>query len=208
MTASALGNPPGDSTEAIRPTRRHPEVGLIVATDRQGVIGLGGGLPWRLPRDLKRFRSLTWGHPLIMGRKTFDSIGRLLPGRTSIVLSRSNAWNAPEGVLKARDLDDAHAQAATLDPNGPIWIIGGGEIYRQAIERDLVDRVELTRVEHLFQGDTFFPLDWLDSWPILADRSFPADDRDPWPTRHLTLIRPNSGVTSLPQWRSSMERPA
>jgi dihydrofolate reductase len=123
---------------------------LIAAVARNGVIGAGNTLPWRLPADLKRFKQLTMGHVLVMGRKTWDSIGRALPGRTTIVVTRQAGWRA-EGAEVAGSLDEALARA-----NGrEVFVAGGAEIYAQALPR--ADRLHLTRIEGDFEGDVRFP---------------------------------------------------
>ena len=116
-------------------TARRPRVSIIVAVGANGVIGTDGQLPWRLPEDLKRFRALTMGHAMVMGRKTFDSIGRPLPGRRSIVVSRQHALQI-DGVTVTPSLDAAIA-AAGDDPE--IFVIGGGEIYAASLP--LADRL-------------------------------------------------------------------
>ncbi len=130
-------------------------VTLVAAVARNGVIGSAGGLPWRLPADLRHFKELTLGHPMIMGRKTFDSIGRALPGRRTIVVTRDRGWSAPD-VEVAHSLDAALERA--LDPSfgeGQVMIVGGGEIYAQALP--LADRLEITEVRADATGDTRFP---------------------------------------------------
>ena len=125
---------------------------LVVARADNGVIGVGGDLPWRLPPDLAHFKRTTMGHVLVMGRKTYDTLGRPLPGRTNVVVTRQPDWSA-EGVLTAGSLDQALTLASAYD--GDVMVIGGGEIYAQAL--DVADVVELTEV-HLFPaGDVRFP---------------------------------------------------
>ena len=118
---------------------------------RNRVIGKDGALPWRLPADLKRFRALTMGHPIIMGRKTFDSIGRALPGRRNIVISRNPQW-ACDAVETANSLPAALALVAGTEQ---AFVIGGEQIYRATLE--LADRIELTLIEQDFDGDAWFP---------------------------------------------------
>lgn len=133
-----------------------PEIVLVVAAADNGVIGVDGRLPWHLPEDLSRFRALTVGHPVLMGRRTFESIGRPLPGRHNIVLSRDPDF-APAGVTPAANLAEAIA-AAGLDPRSrarTLFVIGGADLYRQALP--LADRIELTRVHLAPDGDTHFP---------------------------------------------------
>ncbi|MFT7299607.1 MAG: dihydrofolate reductase [Porticoccus sp.] len=145
-----------------------PEVklSLIVAMAQNRTIGRNNELPWHLPEDLKYFKSITMGKPIVMGRKTFDSIGRPLPGRLNIVITRNSAWQHP-GVTTASSLQQATAiateQAAAEQNSGSersneiqeVMVIGGEEIFRVAI--DLADRLYITRVQAAIQGDAFFP---------------------------------------------------
>jgi len=134
-----------------------PRLALIAAVARNGVIGAGDALPWRLSSDLKRFKALTMGKPLIVGRKTFQAIGRTLPGREIIVVTRDAAY-APEGVEVARDIDaalrlaEARAGAAGVDE---VVVAGGGEIYAQTIAR--AGRLYVTEVDLAPAGDARFP---------------------------------------------------
>lgn len=133
-----------------------PEVVLVVAAAENGVIGRAGRLPWHLPEDLRRFRRMTVGHPVIMGRRTFEAIGRPLPGRHNIVLTRDPAWRA-EGVTAASSLAEAVA-AAGLDPRtrAPrLFVIGGAEVYALALP--VATAIELTRVHARPEGDAHFP---------------------------------------------------
>ena len=123
-------------------------VTAILARAANGTIGAGGALPWRIPNDLKRFKALTMGQPMIMGRKTFDSLGRLLPGRRHIVLTRSPAWRA-DGAEVARDVNEA----LDLVRNSDVTVIGGAEVYRVMLPH--TTRIELTEVHAEFPGDTF-----------------------------------------------------
>ncbi len=133
-------------------------VTLVVAVGANGVIGVDGSLPWRLPEDLAHFKQLTLGHPLVMGRATFESIGRPLPGRTTIVVTRQPDWSA-DGVETAGSLDTALARAAELDDE--VFVVGGAQVYAEALERDLVHLMCVTRVAASPQGDTYFPaVDW------------------------------------------------
>jgi dihydrofolate reductase len=130
---------------------RRPLVSLIVAMDRNRVIGAGGRLPWHIPEDLKRFRRLTLGHHIVMGRKTWASIRRSLPGRTNIVVTRDRSF-AAEGAIVAHSLEAALAVAAGDEE---VFVIGGGELYAQALP--LADRLYITEVHGEFVGDTWFP---------------------------------------------------
>lgn len=126
-------------------------ISLIAAVAENGVIGRKGALPWHIPSDLKRFNAVTRGHTVIMGRKTFESIGRPLPGRRNIVLTRQQDYQA-EGCEIVHDLDSAFAACAG---EAEVFIGGGGEVYAATIP--LADRIYLTRVKAAVEGDTFFP---------------------------------------------------
>ena len=133
------------------------KMSLIVAVSRNGVIGLNNQLPWRLPDDLQYFKSVTMGKPLVMGRKTYDSIGRPLPGRTNIVITRDASWSAA-GVNVATTLDEALllARKACLDSGvDEVMVIGGEQIYRMTIT--VADRLYVTEVDAEIAGDAFFP---------------------------------------------------
>lgn len=123
---------------------------IIAAISRGGVIGRANRLPWYLPEDLRHFKALTMGHPMIMGRKTWQSLPGLLPGRRHIVVTRNAEFAAP-GVQRAGSLEEALALAG----EGPVYVIGGGELYAQALP--LAERLELTEIDADFAGDTFFP---------------------------------------------------
>lgn len=148
-------------------------VTLVVAMGTNGVIGASGGIPWRLPADLANFKQLTMGHPMVMGRATYDSIGRALPGRTTIVVTRQVAWGA-DGVLVAASLPQALAHATELDDE--VYLVGGAQIYAEALDAGLVDSLVVTRVELAPDGDTYFPeVDW-DEWTVVTSEEHPADD--------------------------------
>lgn len=129
---------------------------IVAAIGRNGVIGVDGGLPWRIPADLARFKSMTMGHALVMGRATFESIGRPLPGRSNIVLTRRPDWTHP-GVDTASSLDEALSIAEERGQD--VYIAGGADVYEQALP--IADSMELTEVDAAPDGDTFFPaVDW------------------------------------------------
>lgn len=132
-----------------------PEIIGIAAVARNGVIGSGNDIPWRIPEDWSRFKALTLGHVLVMGRKTYDSIGRPLPGRRTVVVTRDPDWRAAEGVLVARDLDEAFAAALGLSPE-KVFVAGGGQIYAAAWDR--LDVLEITEVDAEPDGDVRFPV--------------------------------------------------
>ena len=142
-----------------------PTLSAIVATDRNGVIGKDGAIPWYLPADLKFFKATTLGYPVIMGRKTFRSIGRPLPKRTNVVLTR-DAFFTASGVIVVHSLREALNHTAVLEAPKP-FIIGGGELYRQSLP--LVATVYLTKVDATIEGgDAFFPKlnpeEWKEVW--------------------------------------------
>jgi dihydrofolate reductase len=133
-------------------------VTLVAAVAANRVIGVDGDLPWRLPEDLAHFKRLTMGHPMIMGRATFDSIGHALPGRTTIVVTRNPDWSA-DGVEIAPSFEAALKRAQEIDDD--IFIVGGGQIYAQALDAGVVDLMVITRVAAAPEGDVRFPaMDW------------------------------------------------
>jgi dihydrofolate reductase len=150
------------------PGAAHPPLALIAAVARNGVIGAGNALPWRLPEDLRRFKALTLGHSVIMGRRTFDSLGRALPGRQNIVVTRQAGFAAP-GIDVAHSLE---AALALVRDRPPAWCIGGGELFRAALP--LAARLEITWIEADIAGDAFFPpVDW-SQWREAAREDHPA----------------------------------
>lgn len=149
-----------------------PQVSLIVAMSENRAIGRGNGLPWHLPDDLKHFKRLTTGHAVIMGRKTYDSMGRPLPDRRNIVVTRRADFQA-EGVQVAHDIN----QAIALAGEGEVFIIGGAEIYRAAMP--YVARMYITLVHAEIEGDTFFPEYSPDDWQLVEQSDHPADEKHP-----------------------------
>jgi dihydrofolate reductase len=146
-----------------------PDIVGIAAVARNGVIGAGNDIPWRIREDWARFKRLTMGQVLIMGRKTYDSIGRPLPGRTTFVITRDRQWRG-EGVFAVPFLDEAFARARDLDPK-TIFVAGGGEIYRAAWDR--LTRLEITEVHSQPAGETTFPAIEPREWQETA-----REDRD------------------------------
>lgn len=134
------------------------ELAIVVAMSENRVIGADNALPWHLPEDLKRFKALTMGHPMIMGRLTYDSIGRPLPGRTTIVVTRDKSWPIPEGVLVANSLEEARGkaerEAERLGVN-TIMVVGGANIYEQLLPE--CTRLYVTEVHTSVKGDAVFP---------------------------------------------------
>ena len=160
-----------------------PEVVLVVAVANGGVIGRDGALPWHLPADLAHFRRLTLGHAVIMGRATFESIGKPLPQRLNIVLSH-RADFAPPGVHVVAGLPEAYALAAAH--GGPAMVIGGAQVYAQALAQ--AGRIELTEVHADVPGDTHFPPLGAD-WREVAREDHPADARNAHPYSFVTYRR-------------------
>mgnify|MGYP002682532439 FL=1 len=160
-------------------------VSLIVAMDLQGGIGRDGGIPWHLSTDLKRFKRLTMGHYLVMGRKTHVSIGRALPGRINIVLSRAANYQ-PQGCLVAASLDGALAQAQDAGAE-EVFVIGGGQVYSQALK--LADRIYLTRVHTIANCDTFFPDLDAAAWRVVEEQALSAGEEDEYPSTYQVLQR-------------------
>lgn len=133
---------------------------LIVAYDEDRVIGKDGQTPWKIPEDLKHFKATTLGNPIILGRKTFESIPekfRPLPGRTNFVLSRSSIKSSYERTFFMSDIETTIDLARHTDPDKTIWVIGGAEIYNLALEGGWVDRIVATEVKGRHEGDAFFP---------------------------------------------------
>ena len=159
------------------------ELSIIVAADDHGGIGRAGKLPWRLPEDLRRFKALTMGKPVIMGRKTWESIGRPLPGRHNIVVSGQAGLSIP-GCTVAGSLDAALAAAG---PAPEVYVIGGAEIYRKALP--LADTIHLTRVHASVESDTFFPALDPAEWEEIAREERQPDAAHAYPFSFVTLRR-------------------
>lgn len=140
-------------------------ISIIAAVSKNGVIGVDNKLPWDLPEDLKRFKELTTGNVVIMGRKTYESIGKPLPNRINIVVTRDKDFFVP-GVLSANSLDSALLKAGG---NKDIFIIGGGEIYKQSM--GFVDKLYITEVDMEVEGDTTFPT-ISDQWSVIEENKF------------------------------------
>ena len=160
-------------------------VSLIVAVSSNGVIGRDGGLPWYLPADLKHFKRTTMGHHLIIGRKTWEEVGKPLPGRTMVVVTRSRRF-APEGAQVVRSVEQA-LELATGDDEP--FIGGGSQIYRIALARDLVDRIYLTRIHAEVEGDTHFPDFDLDEWELVTEEHHEADEKNEFDYSFLIFER-------------------
>lgn len=166
---------------------------------REGLIGDGRGMPWHLPSDLKRFRKLTLGKPIIMGRKTFETLGRPLDRRANIVLTRDQGYHA-EGCLVAHSIPDALWAAMERSPSdeaAEVMVIGGGEVYRRTI--GLCDRVYQTIVEGDFEGTTYFPIERLSGpdWRLVREESFQADELNPHP--HVFRVLERASMQQRPR---------
>ncbi len=164
------------------------QISLIAAVAENGVIGRGGELPWRLSSDLRRFKRLTMGHCLVMGRKTYDSIGRPLPGRVSIVLSRASDRPDADGLRHADSLDAALAMVSGSGMRADeAFVIGGAEVYRLALPR--ADRLYLTRVHADVTGDAYFPeVDW-NAWRLVDSDPQDAGPKDEFACTHEVYVR-------------------
>ena len=156
---------------------------LVVAASDNHVIGRKGGLPWHVPEDLKRFRQLTWGKPVLMGRRTFEAIGRPLPGRRNIVISRQPGLEI-EGCEIAVTINDA---VALVSDQPEIMVIGGGEIYRTLLPR--ADRIEMTRVHDNVEGDTWFPEIDPKEWALVASEERMAGEGSSIDLTYETYVR-------------------
>lgn len=164
---------------------KKPIISLIAAMDEGRVIGCDNRLPWRLPADLQHFKRLTLGKPIVMGRKTWESLPGLLPGRTHIVISANRSYRA-EGCLLVHTVEQALAAAGEVEE---IMIVGGANLYRQLLPR--ADRLYLTRVHTRVAGDAWFP-DYDDShWHESAREEHAADERNPFAYAFITLERRN-----------------
>ena len=157
----------------------------IVASDENDGIGVKGGLPWRLPADLKNFKAITMGHPLIMGRKTFDSLSKPLPGRTNIVISSKK--HPIEGVKVCASPDAALEEAARSIGGEKVFVIGGGEIYSTLWDK--INAVFLTRVETIVSADTFFPGINVELWRREECVSYKADSNHEFSYRFEKWLR-------------------
>ena len=158
-------------------------ISLIVAMDRRGVIGAGGDLPWRLSDDLKQFKAITMGKPLVMGRKTHESIGRPLPGRRNIVLTRQQGYTA-QGCVVCYDVESVLAACAGFEE---VMVMGGATLYELFLPR--AGRIYLTRVQAEVDGDTWFPPFDESAWNEVERQERQADARNEYPVSFRVLER-------------------
>lgn len=148
-------------------------ISFIVAASTNNVIGKNNQLPWSLPNDMKFFKNITWAMPVLMGRKSFESLGKPLPGRLNVVITRQNNWK-PEGATVVHSVEDAIKVATAADYN-EAFIIGGGEIFKEAMP--VADKIYLTRVDVNLEGDAFFPVMNPKEWLMVSEQSFPTDEK-------------------------------
>ncbi len=161
------------------------KVSIIVAISENNVIGKDNALLWRLSGDMQFFKRTTTGHHIIMGRKTFDSLGkRLLPNRTSVVITRNNDYEMPEGGILAHSVDEA---VAKIKNETEAFIIGGEQIYKASLP--LVDTLYVTRVHHSFEGDAFFPEIDLMQWELVSEEHHFADEKNEYDYSFQTFVR-------------------
>ena len=166
---------------------------LVLAAAENGVIGQGDALPWELPDDLQHFKRTTIGRPIIMGRKTFESVGFPLPGRRNIVITRDPSWQH-EGVLTCHTLEEAMERAfeqALIDGADAAMVVGGAEIYRLALPR--ADKVVLTRVQGQVAGDVVFDLDLLAGWKEVETANYAAEGGNSHAFTVVELTPPSNG---------------
>ncbi|MRI32551.1 dihydrofolate reductase [Endozoicomonas sp. OPT23] len=165
------------------------KIAMIAAVAENNAIGINNKMPWYLPGDLRYFKAVTMGKPIIMGRKTFDSLRKPLPGRTNIVITRDKEWTH-EGVKVVHTLADAISLAedvALINGQGEVMVIGGAEIYRLALPQ--ADRLYLTRVYQSFEGDAFFPELDDSEWQEIAREDQHSEDEEPLTFSYLVLDR-------------------
>jgi dihydrofolate reductase len=149
-------------------------ISLVVAAATNNAIGKDGKMPWHLPADMKHFKNITWGMPVVMGRKTFESLGKPLSGRKNIVITRQTGWKA-NGAIGVQSIEDAFFVAQQADVN-EIMVIGGGEIYKTLFDK--AKRIYLTRVEAEPEADTFFPVLLREQWRLISQQNFEADEKN------------------------------
>ena len=148
-------------------------ISLLVAAAENNAIGKDNQLLWHLPNDLKFFKNTTWGMPVIMGRKTYESFNKLLPGRFNFVITRQTGWKA-EAVFTASNFTEALQKSKETNCK-EIFVIGGGEIYKEAIE--IADKIYITRVHASFDADTFFPVIDESKWQLTSNKDFEVDEK-------------------------------
>lgn len=168
---------------ALRLTPHASRISLIVATATNGVIGANNRIPWHLPSELGIFKRVTMGHHVIMGRKTWESINRLLPGRTMVIVTRQSGYRVP-GAIVANSLRDALERSAGDEE---VFVIGGAELFAAALP--IADRLYLTTVEAEPEGDTYMPPIDFREWRETSSEAHAADERNPYAFRYAVYVR-------------------
>ena len=158
---------------------------ILVAFDENRVIGKDNALIWHLPADLQRFKALTTGHVIIMGRKTYESIGKPLPNRTTIAITRQTEFN-PAGIITVNSLDEAILKAKSISRED-IYIVGGAEIYQMSLA--VADQILVTQLHDIFDGDTYFPEIPADTWEVVARERGITDEKNTFQYSFLTYQR-------------------
>ncbi|WBX73426.1 dihydrofolate reductase [Tenacibaculum pacificus] len=158
---------------------------IIAAIANNNALGKDNDLIWHLPADLKRFKKVTSGHHILMGRNTFESIGRPLPNRTSVIITRNNDY-LKEGCLVAHSLEEA---IELSKDETDIFIIGGAQVYKEAIENNLVDKLDICLVHHSFEADVFFPNIDMNIWKEASREDFKADEKNKYDYSFVSYIR-------------------
>lgn len=146
-------------------------ISLVVAASNNNAIGKSNKLLWRLPNDMRYFKNVTWGMPVVMGRRTFESLGKALPGRKNIVLTKKTGWKA-DSVIPVNNFDDAVFLVKEMDVK-EMMVIGGGEIYQSVFDR--ASRIHMTRVDSEFEADTFFPAIDPGIWELVRQKNYESD---------------------------------
>lgn len=159
-------------------------ISIIVAMDKNRLIGKNGVLPWYLPNDLAYFRKVTMGHTIVMGRKTYESIGKPLDGRKNIVLTTNRRFKA-NGVEVAYSIKEVLSK---VNKDEEVFIIGGGEIYKQFLS--FADKLYITKIEHEFKGDTYFPNINYNDWKIVSIKKGVVDELNPYNYYYCVYVRP------------------
>lgn len=157
---------------------------LIAAASENNALGKDNDLVWHLPDDFKRFKALTSGHYIVMGRKTFESFPKPLPNRTHVIITRQKDYEVPEGCIVVNSLSKA---IEVCPENEEMFIIGGGQIYKQSIE--IADKIELTRIHTTVEADTFFPEIDEDIWEVIQSEYHPKDEKHKHDFTYLTFVK-------------------
>lgn len=157
---------------------------LIAAASENNALGKDNDLVWHLPDDFKRFKAITSGHFIVMGRKTFESFPKPLPNRTHVIITRQKNYQVPAGCLVVSSIEEA---LEICPQNEEVFIIGGGEIYKQSIT--LANKIELTRVHTEVEADTFFPKIDLANWKLLQEEYHPKDEKHKYDFTYLTYLK-------------------